>query len=589
MKIKLRESTLEICGEADRIRGDKISIAPLEISHQARDLEKLEKIGHHHRRNDIVKIFSSKSGRKVTYNKIFKAARRNALNKADRCTTKEAKSKCIDLQSNLVFISGHAGIGKSTLAKVLAEKMLDSTAPLYQAQFVFFIRFRELDYTAKLDLLNFLTTTTLSISDIPDKDRKRIVQHLGSMENVYIVMDGFDEANIDLKQHHRKCDASSITTAEVFIYNLLSGIILPQSKKIVTSRPRQLLNLPDQFSSSLFLNLLGLNDEGQEQICSDICQHDSNKKNEILEDISSRLDLKSLCYVPMNCIMVMMSFFSTSSSKKENLHTLSDILINALQEWFVKKLKGEFQTKEISVMAYNGFQSGQFSFKECDLKAAKLNFENTTAFFTNNFKFQLLEGKAVTFFCHLIWQEFFVALKLILYSNTIEFKRIFSELGKDKYEVVTRFLFGLCKEYSLTELLGFIKIEDLNTDSDREEFKKMLKKLAKKKLEKHHDSKKLTTNYFSSILPVFCWLREMGDDEFTRQASDRLRDEIHISDGDTILPSDISCINYALRFREKCLSLKVKNPKLIGNCSSYFFNELHSTLLLNPSIQVSLQ
>ena len=592
LKSELKTLNLKICGEEDRIRGDKISIAPLEISKQARGFEKLEEIGHHHRREDVVKIFSSKPGRTVSYKKIFKVAGRRAGKNAEtRTSTKEAKSQYINFHSNLVFISGHAGIGKSTLSKEIVKKMLEDNKPLYGAEFVFFIRFRDLDYTTTTyDLLQFLTTTSKLISDISnDEERRKIVQHLAYIEHVYIVMDGFDEADIDLQLQHLTCDETSTTTAEVFIFNLLSGHILPKSKKIVTSRPRQLLHLPDNFSSSFFLNLLGLSEKGQEQICSDICQNDLGRKAEILEDINSRPDLKSLCYVPINCIMVMMSFFLISSTKKKNLHTFSDILINVLQEWFLKKLKGEFQTKEISALAYKGFQSGQYLFKKFDLKTAKINLENTTAFLANNLKFQLLQGKAVTFFCHLIWQEFFVAVKLRLYSRTSEFKTIYPELGSDKYEVVTRCLFGLCKKNTLTELLGCIENENFNTESDLDESKKLLEEFAIKKLRKHRDSKKLITNYFRYILPVFGWLREMEDDEFTKQAVDLLRDEFSISDGDQILPSDIFCINYALRFREKCLSLHVKNPKLVGNCLRYFLDEFHSTLLQNPNIRVSLQ
>ena len=588
LKSKLKTLNLEICGEEDRIRGDKISIAPLEISKQPQDFEKLEEIGHHHRRKDVVKIFSSKPGRTVSRKNIFKVARRRAERNAKRrTTTQEAESRYINFHSNLVFISGHAGIGKSTLSKELVKKMLKDNKPLYGAEFVFFIRFRDLDYTTTYDLLKFLTTTSKLMSDISDEERRKVVQHLVCIEHVYIVMDGFDESSIDLQQQHPTCDETSITTAEVFIFNLLSGYILPKSKKIVTSRPRQLLNLPDNFSSSFFLNLLGLSEKGQEQICSDICQNNLARRAEILEDINSRPDLKSLCYVPINCIMVMMSFFFISSAKKKYLHTFSDVLISVLQEWFLKKLKGEFQTKEISVLAYKGFQSGQYLFKKFDLN--NINFLNTTAFLANNLTFQLLEGKAVTFFCHLIWQEFFVAVKLRLYSSTSEFKSIYPELGSDKYEIVTRCLFGLCKKNTLTELLGCIDNKKIHTESDLEECKKLLEKFAIEKLQKHRDSKRLTTNYFRSILPVFGWLRELEDDKFTKQAVDLLRDEIFISDGDQILPSDIFCINYALRFREKCLSLYVKNPKLVGNCLRYFFDELHTTLLQNPNIRVSLQ
>ena len=49
---------MEIYGEEDRFRGNKIKIAPLQISKESRNFEEMERKGHYHRRNDIVKLYS---------------------------------------------------------------------------------------------------------------------------------------------------------------------------------------------------------------------------------------------------------------------------------------------------------------------------------------------------------------------------------------------------------------------------------------------------------------------------------------------------------------------------------------------------
>ena len=583
LKHQLAMQAREICGERDRIRGDKINIAPLQISTRPRDMEQLDRSGHFHYRKDVVRAYSEEPSGVISHEQIFEKAKRKAEKDAEGCSNEEAKAKHIFRYGNVALISGQAGIGKSTLSKVLVEKMLNPDVRLYQAEFVFFIRFRDLDYQRNSDLLEFLTNFAPFISSISSEDRTKIIQHLELNNNVCIVMDGLDEANIDLKIKYTNINADSHSTAATFIHQLLSGRLLGKAKKLVTSRPRQLMHLPDDYSSNLYLNLQGLNGNGQWQICSDLCRDDQAKRDRILNLINSRPDLKSLCYVPITCIIIMMSFYSTDSVKT-NLDTLSAILFYALQNWFLRKLKGKFLIKKIAILAYKGFLENRFYFRERHLRNEDINFENTTAFLFNNIKFELLQGKAVTYFAHLMWQEFFVAVKLRLYSNTEEFQKLVPELESDKFEMVSRFLFGLCNQQTLDELLDCVEDEELNADADRNECEEILMKFVIEKLERHRDAANNAT-YYRSIVPVMGWLYEMNNDNFTKQAAGWLRDEIEIRD--EILPGDIVSVNHILRCRDTGLALMLYSVRFVGDCSNYFFKELHKTLDQNSNIQAS--
>ena len=586
LKDNLATQALEICGEKDRIRGDKINITPLQIFTRAQGMEQLDRSGHFHYRKDVVRIYSEKPPDVIPHEQIFEVAKWFAVQGAMGCRNEEAKTKHILKYQNVVLISGQAGIGKSTLSKLLVEKMLDPNVRLYQAEFVFFIRFRDLNYQQNYDLLEFLTNYAPFISSITSEDRTKIIQHLEASDNVYIVMDGLDEADIDLKVNFSNINADSHTTAVVFIHHLLSGRLLGKAKKLVTSRPRQLAHLPREYSSNLYLNLLGLSDEGRLQICSDLCRGDPDKRDRILSRINSRPDLKSLCYVPVICITVMMSFYSTDSLKR-NLDTLTAILVYALENWYLEKLKGKFQIQKIAVLSYKGFLENRFYFREHHLKNEGINFENTTAFLFNNIKFELLQGKAVTYFAHLMWQEFFVAVKLRLYSNKEEFQKIVPHLASDKFEMVARFLFGLCNKLTLDELLDCVEDEELNTQADRDECEEMLKKLVIEKLQRHRDAaiEKFYDPYYQSIVPVMGWLYEMNNNNFTKEAACWLRDEVEFEG--KILPGDIVSVNHILKRRDTGLALKVVNPKFVGGCSNYFFKELDETLTKNPDIYVS--
>ena len=591
LKDNLAKQAMIICGERDRIRGDNVKIAPLQISTRPRNMEQLDLSGHFHYRKDVVRIYSAELSDVIPYEQIFEEAERKAKKHAKGCRTEEAKTEHILRYANVVLISGQAGIGKSTLSKLLVEKMLEPNDPFYQAEFVFFIRFRDLNYKQNYDVLEFLTNSASFISSISSEDRTKIIQHLKVSGNICIIMDGLDEAAIDLKMSCSNINAASYTTAAAFIHHLLSGRLLPRAKKLVTSRPRQLMQLQDDdYSSNLYLNLLGLNDEARSQICSDLCRDDPAKRDRILSRINSRPDLKSLCYVPITCILVMMSFYSTDLLKR-NLDTLTAILVYALENWFLKKLKGKFQIQKIAVLAYKGFLENRFYFREHHLRNENINFENTTAFLFNNIKFELLQGKAKTYFAHLMWQEFFVAVKLRLYSSKEEFQKVVPKLESDKFEMVARFLFGLCSKQLLDELLDCVEDDELNTEADRDECEEILKKFVIEKLQRYRDAAFKPSNsfdkdpYYRSIVPVMGWLYEMDNDNFTKEAACWLRNEIEVRG--EILPGDIVSVNHILQRRDTGLALKVYRPKFVGGCSNYFFKELDETLTKNSNIQVS--
>ena len=581
----LTKSALEICGEEDHFLKGRVKIAPLQISKEWRNLEAIEETGHFHRRKDIVKIYSQNTQKNICHTKLFKVAKEQATKSSANCTTDEAKTNHILKHGNLVLIAGQAGIGKTTFTKLLVRKMVDPKIRFFEADYVFYLQFREVNYDEKTDLLTFLTTSADFVADILHENRKKILKKLQKCETVYIIMDGLDEAIIDPKAKQPKCNALSVATAAAFIKNIFSGDIFPHAKKLVTSRPRQLARLPVVANESNFVaNILGLNDDGQKNICGDICGNDNiDRRDKILEYIHSRPDLKSYCYVPINCILIMMSFNEMNADEWRNVDSLSSLLITALKEWFIKKLEGQFQTKEISNLAYEGFLSDRFYFQEIHLNKAKIDFDNTTTFLTNKVKFQLLKGRKVSYFCHLIWQEFFVAVELRLYTTIEEFQPFVSQLETDKYEVVTKFLFGLCNKDKLKDLLDLlVEAKGLNSDEDREKCKEALKRLAIEKLEKLRDDH--AEDYLTSVLPVLGWVYEMKDESFTQHASRYLRDKIEI--GSQVLPSDIPSFNHVLQSRESKLALEIKNPSFIGKSFQYFIDILYTTLSLNKNVQV---
>ena len=570
----------QLCGEEDRFRGD-IEIASLELSSEPREFAKLDETGNFHHREEILDIFTKSSSKIIHYPQLFAEAERDAKNRAVNCLTEEAKAKQIQRHSNHVFISGEPGLGKSVLCKVLVHEMLDSSVKLYETDFIFYIRFRDLNYDNQMDFLEFLTMHDPFFSSMATEDKNKILEHLQKCSSVSIVMDGLDEANIKSKIIVPKCNILEKATAVTFIKSLFFGDLFPFAKKIITSRPRQLAELSNNIlpQSYFVVNLLGLSDEGQRKICSSICRNDPSKRDKILEFLNNHPDLKSYCYVPINAIVAMRILKESTEDKWKKLDSLTSIVVTALNTWFLLKLE-HFQAKEIAEMAYEAFCNNRFYFKKGHLTVMGVDFQNLMTFMTN-VQFSIFDGKEIyCYFVHLMWQELFVAFKLILFTNEEMLNTIIPDLNVVKYEMVLKFLFGLCNEDTQTELLGQVEAKNLNSSADRIKCKELLKNLAIQKFRESDDDD------FESMIQVFGWIHEMRDEGFTVQAANCLNNVFYIEDWQ-IFPTDVACLNYVLRNRRTPMTLRLVDPEFVGNSCEYFFKELSNTLETNPNLKVS--
>ena len=573
----------QLCGEEDGFRGD-IDIAPLELSTQSREFAKLNKTGHFHYRKEILDIYIKSPSEIISHSQLFAEAERDAQNRAVNCSTEAAASKLIQRHSNQVFISGEPGIGKSTFSQQLVEEMLDPNTKLFETEFVFYVRFRDVNYINEMDFLEFLTMHDPFLLDFAVQDRIKLLKHFGTCKNVSIVMDGFDEADIKSLANFSKCQLSAKATAVTFIKSLFFGDIFPFAKKIITSRPRQLAELSNNILPQFFfvVNLLGLSDDGQRKICNSVCKNPFQSVK-ILNYLNSHPDLKSYCYVPVNAIVTMRILKETREDEWKQLVSLTSILVAALKVWFLRKLSQNesvvFQAKEIAEMAYEAFCNDRFYFKKWHFNKMGVDRKNLMTFMTN-VEFFLFNGTDIhCYFIHLVWQELFVAFKLILFTDEEKLNDIIPNLNVVKYEMVSKFLFGLCNEDTQTELLGQVEAKDLNSSTDRKKCKELLKNFAIQNIRRSGG------DYFKSLIQVFSWIHEMRDDGFTVQAANCLNNKFFIRSH--ILPTDVPCLNYMLRHRTSPMTLYVKNPDFVGNSFEYFMKELKVTLENNSKIKVS--
>ena len=574
-----------------------IKLAPLQLSQeQEQKQETLDSIGQFHHRQESPQSTKPLVG-DISINDIFVKSKEqaNALCANNQYYSEEEKKRHMITYANMVGVIGQAGIGKTSLTKKLLRQIIDEG--LFESNYVFYLQFRELDYDRETNLLSFLAKS-LSLSWINNSPRRNaVLNKLSSRNDVILIMDGFDEAIIDVSSSTfpeiTVCDNAK---PEIFLKNILKGNVLENIKKVITSRPRQLLKLSRELRPKYLVNILGLGLEAQYQICEDIC---NDNADDVFNYIQEHPSIATYCYVPCTCILAMHAVHTIKKQQKNNEHsfpmpsTISGILTIVLclfvSSPHVRKNKSEFLLKKLAYLAWNGFKNRKFCFTEIDLCNAGLEKDEVSLFFTTKLAknaLSLVGGSPskISYFSHFIIQEFLAALYLVFITKLETFKKLVIgtyryarvlqttapeyDIAEGNWEMVTKFMFGVCSS-DTQNILQHSFSDFSNTVSGKTD---LLSDFALRKLPNRIFSS--DNVYFQNILPVCIWSHEMNDIKLAVAVAKKLKTKIVIRG--KVLPSDISPFNYILLQRKTTLNLDCTKYEtwFVGNSINHFMTAM---------------
>ena len=571
LKIKLLDAANLISGEKSRLALDK-DVQTVELQISKSDSRRMEESDYYKRKRDP-DLWNKEHQGDIKLEDLFKQAEELAKEQAKKETRNAAaEKKYIITHGNWVGISGQAGIGKTTLTKQLLEKVLKKE--MLDIDFLFYVSLKKVDYGKKMSVLQFLLTNLGSCWEHDRASDKEILKRLEESDNVMIIFDGLDEATIKLGKQCPNANIYDENKPKNLLKNILNGNILPKAKKLITSRPRQMLELHEEYRPHCIVDVLGINLEAQRQISNNICGDDSKK---VLEELFNHPELLAQCYVPIMCIFTVYWLHQKQlhPDKTITFPSVTNIILNMLEtfaEHGIAKCE-EFELEKLSKLAWEGLRHKKYEFSENEIKESKLKKESLNTLLTTGAKaktqLRLLNVDKITYFSHLILQEFFSAAYLILFLSLNEFEKVMSHTNEQlgNLDVVKNFIFGMCNTTTYKHLIAL----ESSLCPDISNFNKKKSFLEQFVCKYAGDC---TFDEFSKCLEVCTMLYEMHDRELTKKVVERFSEEWGISSDNNIFPHDVGSLFYALKERQKLLELEIDDPTFVGDSFGRFMSKM---------------
>ena len=346
-----------------------------------------------------------------------------------------------------VLIDGAPGVGKSTLCKRIAKDWANGTVEeLKKFKLVMLVPLRHFHRAKNIDEIFKKTDheeTYRSAIDIVKRD---------SGEGILLMLDGFDELSPELRK-----DSKSL------FLELITGRRLTNCTLFVTSRPYASQDLKSLEIFSRHVEILGFS-EDQINDCIKSAfpeESDKGKADDLIRDLASREDLLSLCYVPMNCAIVIAVYRGEGLSLPNTVTELYKMYLTRALERYARKtglersrkirlenLPGDLDKRvnALAGIAYKLLINDKFIFSQEDLEASRVaGMELEKTGLVTSFTIEDGYGEIENFqFLHLTIQEFLAAWHASQLSPK-EQAAIICDFGNSRLKLMHYFLAGITK------------------------------------------------------------------------------------------------------------------------------------------------
>ena len=340
-----------------------------------------------------------------------------------------------------VLVDGAPGVGKTTLCRKVSQDW-DCEGFLSQYKLVVLLHLRDRRIAEAMEIEDFF------YHDDPELQAEVVRQvRKTSGAGVLLIFDGFDELS-----EEKRMDSS-------LFLDIIKGKVLSKCSVLVTSRPYASENLQCLHTVVRHVEILGFT---QDQIfeCVTNTIKDESKAEALVNILIQRIDILSLCYIPLNCAILLYVYQQQDYALPSTLTQLFEIFIlNTLKRdvelhtahsvarrikfYDLVSIPPPFSSglDHLCKLAFNGLVKDKMVFQYEEIEESKLLGLMTA------FKSFSCVGESITYqFLHLTIQEFLAARWVATHMPPEQQATFFKgHLSDDRFRTMLLFLSGITK------------------------------------------------------------------------------------------------------------------------------------------------
>ena len=416
-----------------------------------------------------------------------------------------------------VLIRGKAGVGKTTFVKQMSKQWAEKKL-WNDIKYLFVVTLRELQQDRKWTLADLLLGELRLSEEEKTVAINEICKH---SEDTMVAIEGLDEFPEYLFSKERRRMRNEVNL-NVLISGIISGVMLPGAKVLVTSRPTD--QLPSQVCNRV-TEIYGFSKENIEKYVNKFSGGDSELQQFIRRYLDTNVNVATYCYIPVQCSFVCMCLADIHSSNRAGnmavVKTITQLYVYAVMH-LIRKLHPALKNDVTQMDSEALFNKVGDSIKKHATVATRCTLSSPLRLILykedlkeisavdrqSGFLDESLTTDAVALglrrqcwsFTHLTVQEFLAAVGLLMGRRKYVSQLIKSETSVRQHEVLISFVVGLLcdprNDEFMVQCLGSAENRCIARAHRRPDPHKFVKKLAPK-----IDPLKLATLVHEAQLP----------------------------------------------------------------------------------------
>ncbi|XP_055404758.1 NACHT, LRR and PYD domains-containing protein 14 isoform X2 [Bubalus kerabau] len=323
-------------------------------------------------------------------------------------------------QPQTVVLQGAAGIGKTTLVRMM---MLDwAQGNLYQQKFthVFYLNAREINQLRERSFVQLLS------KDWPSTEGP-IERIMSQPSRLLFIIDSFDELNFAFEEPEFVlcADWTQVHPVSFLMSSLLRKVMLPESSLLVTTKLTAWRKLKPLLKNQHSIQLLGMSEDARQEYIYQFFE-DQSWALQVFSSLRNNVMLFNMCKVPAvcwvvcNCLEQQMEKGGDITLTCKTATSLFACCISSLLTQVDRSFPGlpsQTQLRSLCHLAARGVWTMTYVFYKENLRRHGLVKSDVSIFLDTNILQKDTEYENCYVFTHLHIQEFFAAMFYVLEGN----------------------------------------------------------------------------------------------------------------------------------------------------------------------------